>query len=123
MYLSIDSKMGQVKSAPKRSSSGFFIVKADHAEFRVFDQIDNFVKNIFGWQEKINLASTNGSVFIDRLFDIKTKTGEIIKLSASFTYDSPTVTFKLKAVEGADLLTGNLKIMLTFRSGVIIGRF
>ena len=86
-------------------------------EIIVFAQKENVVRNRFIWQQEINSLpyNTEGSIFTDRLFNVRTKTGDIIKFSTSLSYDRPLVFFKAKVTEGEDLISyENLKTSFSY---------
>ena len=95
------------------------IVEIDPAdEIIVFAQNENIVRTKFIWQQQIDPLplryEADGDIFTDRIFDVKTKTGDIIKISTSLSYDRPLVFFKAKVTEGADLMKEILKISFSY---------
>ena len=90
-------------------------------EIIVFSQKENIVRNKFIWQQEINSLpyNTEGSIFTDRIFNVWTNTGDIIKISTSLSYDRPmrwsNIFFKAKVTEGEDLINyENLKTSFSY---------
>ena len=61
----------------------------------------------FEWGEEIPRIGrfVNGNIFHNRIFNAFVKKGKIVKFSTSFLYDGGKFVFKIKAIEGAELLT------------------
>ena len=69
----------------------------------------NKLQNKFVWEEEIPEIRKKGDIFRDRILVITTNGGKTIKFSISFTYDLPEVSFKVKVVKGAAMMTGFTK--------------
>ena len=55
--------------------------------------MDRLLRCFFVWQQELE---EDRNFLIDRSFEMKSKTGETIKIGIFLSYDSPNLTFKLK---------------------------
>ena len=70
---------------------------SDESEMKISTQTDRLFKNLFSWKEESNCDGGWGYiVFVDRSFEMKTKTGEMIKIAIILSYDTPNISFKVK---------------------------
>jgi hypothetical protein len=65
------------------------------------------LKNKFIWDEEIPEIGKKGDILRDRVFNVTVKE-KIIKFSTSFTYDLPEVYYKVKVVQGAEMIAGSV---------------
>ena len=66
------------------------------------------LKNKFVWEEEIPKIRKNGDIFLDRILVVTTNGGKTIKFSTSFTYDLPEGYYKVKVVQGAEMIAGSV---------------
>ena len=78
----------------------------DGTEIKISSQMDRLLRCFFVWQQDLE----DRNCLIDRSFEMKSKTGETIKIGIILSYDSPNLSFKRKIIQGADLFT-NMKVL------------
>ena len=98
---------------------------SDESEIKISTQTDGLFKNLFAWKEESNCDNGWGYiVFVDRSFEMKTKTGEMIKIAIILSYDTPkTISFKVKIIQGANLFTKMKVMKFTYAHGGKKGYF
>ena len=97
---------------------------SDESEIKISTQTDGLFKNLFAWKEESNCDDGWGYiVFVDRSFEMKTKTGEMIKIAIILSYDTPNISFKVKIIQGANLFTTMKVMKFTYANGSKKGYF
>ena len=97
---------------------------SDENEIKISTQTDGLFKNLFAWKEESNCDDGWGYiVFVDRSFEMKTKTGEMIKIAIILSYDTPNISFKVKIIQGANLFTKMKVMKFTYAYGSKKGYF
>ena len=95
---------------------------SDETDIKISTQTDGLFKNLFVWKEEFEYIEYL-SVFVDRSFEMKTKTGEMIKIDVILSYDTPNIYFKVKIVQGANLFTKMKVLKFTYAHGSKKGYF
>ena len=97
---------------------------SDESEIKISTQTDGLFKNLFVWKEESNCDDGwSYIVFVDRSFEMKTKTGEMIKIAIILSYDTPNLSFKVKIIQGANLFTKMKVMKFTYAHGSKKGYF
>ena len=97
---------------------------SDESEIKISTQTDGLFKNLFAWKEESNCDDGWGYiVFVDRSFEMKTKTGEMIKIAIILSYDTPNISFKVKIIQGANLFSKMKVMKFTYAYGSKKGYF
>ena len=89
-------------------------------EIKISTQTDGLFKNLFVWKEEFESNYDDcliTTVFVDRSFEMKTKTAEIIKIHVILSSDWPNISFIVKVVQGSNLFTKMKVIKFTYAHG------
>ena len=81
----------------------------DETEIKISSQTDRIFKWYFIWQQELESFREDRNILVDRSFEMKSKTGETIKIGIILSYDSPSISFKVKIIQGAEFFI-NMKI-------------
>ena len=123
-------KMGQAKSRSQNveqlaiqyvrlpKQDPIFLARAklsDETDIKISTQTDGLLKSLFVWNDEFGSNPDDGwgritTVFVDRSFEMKTKTEETIKIAVILSWDWPNISFKVKVIQGGNLFT-NIKVM------------
>ena len=69
---------------------------------------DNNFKDYFYWEQTIPEIGMKGDLFRDQIFDFRTGSSNIIKISVSLSNDHPNFRGMAKAIEGLELFSAGL---------------